>query len=227
MELYYVISITDRERATQMLELHRDLQLSLVLTNLGNGTATSEYLALYGLEKTEKALISTVADASSLKKLMRAAKQKMFIDIPGNGIMISIPIKSVGGGKTLAYLTDGQLSGQSPRGTKTDMEFDNELIIVILNEGYSDMVMDAARSAGATGGTVLHAKGTGKAKTEKFFGVSLAEEKDMIYIVSAANKKSDIMRAINTSAGVGTKAGAISFSLPVSEVAGIRKFDEE
>lgn len=223
MELYYVISITDRDRAQQMLELHRDLQLSLVLTNLGNGTATSEYLALYGLEKTEKALISTVADASSLKKLMRAAKQKMFIDIPGNGIMISIPIKSVGGGKTLAYLTDGQ----SPGGTRPDMEFENELIIVILNEGYSDMVMDAARSAGATGGTVLHAKGTGKSKSEKFFGVSLAEEKDMIYIVSAAGKKSDIMRAINKSAGTDTKAGAISFSLPVSEVAGIRKFDDE
>ena len=112
-------------------------------------------------------------------------------------------------------------------GTKPDMQFEHELIIVILNEGYSDMVMDAARSAGAAGGTVLHAKGTGKTKTEKFFGVSLAEEKDMIYIVSAAGKKSDIMRAINKNAGPETKAGAICFSLPVSEVAGLRKFDEE
>ena len=74
---------------------------------------------------------------------------------------------------------------------------------------------------------MLHAKGTGKTKTEKFFGVSLAEEKDMIYIVSAAGKKSDIMRAINKNAGPETKAGAICFSLPVSEVAGLRKFDEE
>ena len=59
------------------------------------------------------------------------------------------------------------------------MEFNHELIVVILNEGYADLVMDAARAAGAGGGTVLHAKGTGSKRGEKFFGVSLADEKDM------------------------------------------------
>lgn len=223
MELFYVITITDRAKASAMLDIHHELSLSMVLTNLGKGTATTENLANYGLETTEKAIISTVADADSTKKLIKNAKRKMFIDIPGNGIMMAIPMKSVGGGKTLEYLADGQSLG----GARPNMEFEHELIIVILNEGYSDAVMDAARSAGATGGTVLHAKGTGKTKTEKFFGVSLAEEKDMIYIVSAADKKSDIMRAINKNAGTATKAGAFCFSLPVSEVAGLRKFDEE
>ena len=62
------------------------------------------------------------------------------------------------------------------------MDFSHELIMAIMNEGYSDTVMDAARSAGAGGGTVLHAKGTGRARAEKFFGVSLADEKDVVYI---------------------------------------------
>lgn len=223
MELYYVITIIDRAKAAAMLEIHEELSLSMVLTNLGKGTASSEFLADYGLETTEKAIISTVANAEATKKLIKNAKRKMFIDIPGVGIMMAIPMKSVGGGKTLEYLTDGQ----SIEGGRPNMEFEHELIVVILNEGYSDMVMDAARSAGAAGGTVLHAKGTGKKKTEKFFGVSLAEEKDMIYIVSSAEKKSDIMRSINQNAGTSTSAGAICFSLPVSEVAGLRKFDEE
>ena len=61
------------------------------------------------------------------------------------------------------------------------MDFSHELIMAIMNEGYSDTVMDAARSAGAGGGTVLHAKGTGRARAEKFFGVSLADEKDRTY----------------------------------------------
>lgn len=107
------------------------------------------------------------------------------------------------------------------------MNFEHELIIVILNEGYSDFVMDAARNAGATGGTVLHAKGTGKSRSEKFHKVSLAEEKDMIYILATAKKKAEIMKAINQDCGTDTKAGAICFSLPVSEVAGIRRLDEE
>ena len=103
------------------------------------------------------------------------------------------------------------------------MNFNNEMIIVILNEGYSDAIMDAARSVGATGGTVLHAKGT--IKNEKFHGVSLADEKDMIYILAKSEKKSEIMQAITKNCGTGTEAGAICFSLPVSEVVGLRSFD--
>lgn len=76
------------------------------------------------------------------------------------------------------------------------MDFSHELIMAIMNEGYSDTVMDAARSAGAGGGTVLHAKGTGRARAEKFFGVSLADEKDVVYIVAHAEEKAAIMQAI-------------------------------
>ena len=89
------------------------------------------------------------------------------------------------------------------------------------------MVMDAARSAGAGGGTVLHAKGTGAIGTEKFFGVTLANEKDVIYIVASGKEKAAIMNAINKDAGPSTAAGAISFSLPVSDVAGLRRLDDE
>ena len=106
------------------------------------------------------------------------------------------------------------------------MDFSHELIMAIMNEGYSDTVMDAARSAGAGGGTVLHAKGTGSTRGEKFFGVSLADEKDMVYIIAHADEKAAIMRAISEKAGPGTKAGAICFSLPISSVAGLRAREE-
>jgi len=223
MELYYVLSVVDRNRAKEMLEIHESMQLSFTVTHLGKGTATSEHLLLYDLVETEKAVIGTVASGVSVKQLIRTAKRRLYIDIPGNGVMMVIPMKSIGGGKTLAYLTDGQTLG----GEKPDMDFEYELIVVILNEGHSDMVMDSARSAGATGGTVIHAKGTGREKAEKFYGVSLAEEKDIIYILANAKKKAEIMKTINQECGAGTKASAICFSLPVSEVAGLRKLDDE
>ncbi len=223
MELYYVIGITDRERSHELVDICGELEMPFVMSNLGKGTATSEHLSLYDLQAREKEVVSTVADKDQMHAIIKTAKQKMFVDIPGNGIIAAIPIKSVGGQKTLAYLTDGK----EPQGGRPEMKFDNELIVVIVNEGYSDMVMDAARSAGAAGGTVFHAKGTGRTRAEKFLGVSLAEEKDIIYIVSSENKKSAIMNAINQNAGTSTDACAISFSLPVTEVAGLRGFDEE
>ena len=222
MELNYIISITDRDQIQELATLFQNLELNMGLVMLGKGTATSEQLSIYGLTNTEKAVVSTVADAESTKRLIRAAKRKLFMDIPGNGIMLTIPIKSVGGGRTLAYLT----GNKAPTGGAPAMQFEHELIIAVLNAGYSDAVMDAARTAGAGGGTVLHARGTGTKQAEKFFGVSLAEEKDILYIVAPAGQKAAIMSAINTTTGAGTKAGAICFSLPVSDVIGLRKVDD-
>ena len=222
MELYYIIAITDHDRGEAMGSLYHAAGLHLILSMPARGTATSEHLAIYGLDATEKCVIAAVGSAQEADSLIRSAKRKLFIDIPGNGVMLTVPLKSVAGGRTLAYLTNDLKTGGTPH-----MEFNHELIVVILNEGYADLVMDAARAAGAGGGTVLHAKGTGSKRGEKFFGVSLADEKDMVYIIAYADEKTAIMRAINENAGPGTKAGAICFSLPVSSVAGLRERDEE
>ncbi|MDD4688813.1 MAG: P-II family nitrogen regulator [Eubacteriales bacterium] len=224
MELFYVLTILDRARADMLIDIYKELNLSLIMANLGNGTATSEHLSLYDLEPSDKTIVETIATSETLKQLIKLAKRKLFIDIPGNGIMMAIPLKSVCGGKNLAYITEGQTVGGA---IDNMMNCENELIVVILNEGFSDDVMDAARSAGASGGTVIHAKGTGKRKAEKFYGVSLAEERDMIYILESTTKKSNIMKAINEKCGAGTEIEAICFSIPVSETAGMRKFEED
>ena len=221
MELYYLITIADRDRAELLAGIYQAAGAAMVLTKLGRGTATGEHLSDYGLDATEKAVISTVADAEQTGQIFKAARRKLFIDIPGNGVMMAIPIKSVAGGRTLGFLTDSTQTGGRP-----EMDFSHELIMVILNEGYSDTVMDAARSAGAGGGTVLHAKGTGKARAEKFFGVRLADEKDVVYIVAHADEKAAIMQAIGELAGPSSRAGAICFSLPISKVAGLREREE-
>ena len=97
-----------------------------------------------------------------------------------------------------------------------------ELIVVITNIGYSDMAMDAARSAGASGGTIIHARGTQRKETEDFLGISLATERDMIFIVSNSEDKNDIMTAIMENAGLDTKAGSLVFSMPVTATAGFK-----
>lgn len=218
MELYYIIAVTDATKGEHMNTLYRETGMHTILSMPARGTARSEHLDIYGLGAEPKTVISAVASAQEAAQLLRAAKRKLLIDIPGNGIMLTVPLKSVAGGRTLAYLTDNLKAGGTP-----DMVFKHELIVVILNEGYADFVMDAARAAGAGGGTVLHAKGTGSTRGEKFFGVSLADEKDMVYIIAHADEKAAIMRAINEQAGPATKAGAICFSLPVSSVAGLRE----
>ena len=104
---------------------------------------------------------------------------------------------------------------------------DFSLLIAVSNQGYAEVVMDAAKKAGASGGTIIHAQGTGKKDAEKFLGISLASEKDMLFIVTPTTRKNAIMEAIMKGAGLETPAKAIVFSLPVTTVAGIRMPEDE
>ena len=102
----------------------------------------------------------------------------------------------------------------------------HELIVVIAEHGYTNLIMDAARAAGAFGGTIIHAKGTGMEAAEKFMGVSLAAEKEVVFIVSKTEEKNAIMQAIMKDAGLDSKAKSIVFSLPVTDTAGLRLLDD-
>lgn len=223
MELNLVIAIVDRDKRLLLEKISETLKIPLSFICLGRGTATAKHLSLYGLAATEKAVMYAVADHEKTARLMRAAKVRLFVDIPGNGIMLSVPIKSVGGGRTMAYLTENS----TPSGENPKMSFEYELIYVILNEGHSDVVMNAARGAGATGGTVLTAKGTGVKEGEKFMGITLASERDVVMIVAKSDVKSAIMKAIIEKAGLGTPAGAVCFSLPVSDIQGLPNKNED
>lgn len=98
---------------------------------------------------------------------------------------------------------------------------DFDLIITIVNRGFDDVVINAARRAGATGGTVLHARGAGVHEAEKFFGISIQPEKDVIIILAERQHKKQIMHAIRDEAGLNKEGRGLSFSLPVDDVCGI------
>ena len=97
---------------------------------------------------------------------------------------------------------------------------------VVLNTGTPDEAkFTAARTAGAGGGTVIHAKGTGMEGAAPFLGMELVNEKELVLIVSRTAQKNRIMKAIMD--GADRRAGAIVFSLPVTDTAGLRLLEEE
>lgn len=97
------------------------------------------------------------------------------------------------------------------------------LIVAAANEGRTDTVMNAARAAGVT---VIHGKGTASEEAAHFFNISIASEKEMIFIVSKKEQKTQIMRSVLEKAGPGTEAGAVLFSLPVTSVEGFGLFED-
>ena len=99
-----------------------------------------------------------------------------------------------------------------------------DLILTIVNRGFADSVMDAAKTAGAFGGTVLYARGTGIHEAEKFFGIIVQPEKELVMILTERAQKNAIMTAICRDAGLNKEGKGICFSLPVEDVAGITRY---
>lgn len=220
-----MVTITNRSIGSRMLSFYKENELAVNLNMLGAGTANSDVLDYFGLEATEKAVMFAVVTREMWRKLKRGLQKKMNIDVPGTGIAFIIPFASIGGKKALQFFTDRQNFEKEEESILKETEY--ELIIVILNQGYSNLVMDAAREKGAGGGTVIHAKGTGMEKAEQFLGVSIAAEKEMIFIVTKSKGKNDIMKAIMEKAGMDSKAKSIVFSLPVTSTAGLRLQEED
>ena len=212
----YVISICDPRALDTLTGLCAELELPVSVVLHAHGTAVRSMLDILGIESNEKRVVLTIATQEKTRRLIDEQKRRLFIGVPGHGIVVSVPIKSIGGGKTVAFLG----GSQQPAKYTPELNYSYELIVAIANEGRTDLVMNAARSAGAAGGTVLNGKGTGSDKAEKFYSVSIAQEKEVILIVAKTEQKAGIMRAILEKAGPNTEAGTIVFSLPTSEVAG-------
>ena len=222
MDISLVITIHDRIELYDLMMFYERKNVAPVITMLGRGTATENQLSALGLEPMQKALIAGVISGKEIPGFFKEAKKEFMIDVPGNGIMMTVPLKSVTGGRTLAYMTNQrEMNKEMPK-----TEFNYELIVIIANSGHIDDVMDVARTAGADGGTVIHAKGTGAKFSDRFFGVSLADEKEVIFIAETKAKKAAIMKAVAEQMGPATPAGAICFTLPVSEIAGLRMLED-
>ena len=96
-----------------------------------------------------------------------------------------------------------------------------ELVVALINRGYTDLVMEAARQVGAPGGTVLNTRGIGSENVEQFLGISIQAEKEIVFLVVPSENRQDVMQAISREAGLKSPAKGIVLSLPVSHAIGL------
>ena len=222
--LYMMTTIVDRKIAASYAQLYKENNLNVMFLSLGYGTVSNETMDLLGLESKDKTVVTSIIEEDKWLTVKKQLEKTLKIDAPGGGIAFTVPLSSIGGRKALQFLIQNDKYEKQEESTLKNTTHD--LIVVIAEMGYTNLIMDAARKAGAYGGTVIHAKGTGMAAAEKFMGVSLASEKELVYIVVKNEMKNPIMQAIMEEAGLNTKAKAIAFSLPVTDTAGLRLVED-
>lgn len=221
-DIRLLLMIIPRELESGYLDFLKREGMSAIFSALCEGTAGQSLLSMLGLEKTDKLMLATMASRRVARALMKHMVSDMGINMHGYGVALVLPVGSFGGASGMKYLLDNQdvLIGEGAEMSEKPV-YAYDLIVAVAERGSSDAVMTAARTAGARGGTIVHAKGTGTEFTKQFFGVSIAAEKDVVLIVTRRETKDAIMRAVMRDAGIRTPAHAALFSLPVEDVAGL------
>jgi hypothetical protein len=216
--LSLLIVICDRGKGGKAAETLQGRKTSFNLLTLGKGTANSKILNYLGLGQTEKTILFSVMSYIDARDALSQIEWTLDLKQPGHGIAFTIPLSGACMKEVVKVL-----AGAGKRGGENSVEqqFEYELILVVANRGYNQEVMDAARSEKAAGGTIINAKGFALSGAEKFFGMTLQPEKEIIVILTPSERKAGIMKAIAEKAGPETPAGAIAIALPVSDVEGL------
>lgn len=228
-KLDLVVTIVDHGQDKKILAMYRSMSVTTWMSTYGRGTAPSEMMQYLGLGEPEKDVQFAVVPRAIVPEIFGELSKRISIEKPGHGIVFTVPLSSIAGRRALKEICETGNSLKKAKEAPTMEEkksgapYEYSLIVTILNSGSAEAVMDAARKAGAGGGTVIHGRGLNAKNAEKFFGFTIQAEKDMLLIVARTTEKDAIMRAIAEAEDMTAEGRGITFSLPVDSLAGISR----
>lgn len=224
-----LVCIIQKKDEIALTEACNECCVSLHFSGLGYGTARSNYMSYLGLDEIEKRVVYSLIPNYSESRVLKAINRKLKLYLSGNGIAFTVPLTGISGIVSNAILSTPQkdepeTQKNTPEKERTKM---HELIIAVVNQKFTDKVIDSSRAAGATGATILHTRSVGNRQAEQLIGTTFTQETDTVAFLTTYEYKAQIMEAIRETAGLKTEGGAVIFSVPVDSLIGIGRFDEE
>ncbi|NLM25884.1 MAG: P-II family nitrogen regulator [Firmicutes bacterium] len=220
-KLEALLIILDYSLNEKLVELFNENKMPVLLTTSGQGTAKSVMYDILGYGGKKKIVALSLQTEAMSKNFMHQLTERFELNKPGTGIACSLSLSSIS--RTLAQ-TLTQADNTTQRGSEemAAASTDNyHLVITIVNSGHFEQVMEAAKEAGAKGGTLVHARGLGSAEAVKYLGITIQPEKDLVLILTPETNRRPIMENITKVVGLNTAGNGICFSLPVNEAIGL------
>lgn len=187
------------------------------------GTASSEMMDMLGLGSVEKNILMSVMPKEFADKMLKKLRKELYLGMPNTGVAFTV-VMSGGSGRLIQLIQSMQSeNGNIPaeRDGFNMAEIEYSMIMAIVNQGFSENVMDAAKPMGATGGTVLHTRRVGSEAVMKFWNISVHGEREIVMILVSKEDKLPVMKAIGEQCGMNSDAQGIVLSLPVDNVVGL------
>ena len=215
-----LVTILDYSLKDRLNSTLQACQMPVAFLVYGLGTAKSAVYDILGYGGPKKIIAITLQTSRMALNFIQKLGQSIDFSKPGTGTCCSISLTGI---SNVVSEILGQADHNLEIGSEvmpTSSEHKIHLIVTIVNSGFFEQAMEAAKAAGATGGTVIHARGLGSKEAIKYLGITIEPEKDLILIVAPQEKKRAIMESITKAAGLTTPGNGICFSLPINHLSG-------
>ena len=226
-----LVGIINKEAEMRFTDIVNECCVAVHYSGVGHGTARSAYMNYFGLGEVEKRLTMSLIPAFAEHNILNAIGHGLKLYLVGRGIAFTIPLSGISNIINDAVLSGAERSDRptarrAPISKKKEKNIMHELVIAVVNTKYTDMAIEAARAAGATGATVFHTKSINNDKAEGAIGRAINRETDSIFFLTTLEYKAKIMEAVRDAAGLKTEGGAVIFSLPVDDLVGVGRFED-
>lgn len=209
------LSIVERGKAKRFIEMMNQKEIRFHIQSVGHGTAPSEMMDILGLGSNDKDVIISFAPEKTVAELIAGQN---FGEITGyGGLMMVIRLSAIN--RLAAEIFTHPNENNDPKEERKIVSGETKysLILISVNQGYSDAVMQTAKKAGATGGTVIRGRLAGTEKLEQLTEMELQEEKEIISILAPTTTCDQIMGAVNKEFGLRSDAKGIVCAVPVDK----------
>ena len=218
-----MLLINAKKLTLKAMQVFDDENIPIHFQFTAHGTAKSDMLDIIGLGGLEKDVLTAVLPKKAADELMKKLYNELELFQKNSGIVCSVPLSAISSifmkFSEKIELSNERSTENKEMKTMSDTKF--SVIAATVNLGYSEEVMNAARNAGARGGTVFHNNCIINEEALSLWGNDFNEEKETVLIIANNEKKLDIMKSITNSCGMATEAKGIVFSLPIDNIMGI------
>jgi len=199
-------------QARKLIHEGRELGLIGATTLLAQGTVKSKLLDFLGINQIQKELILTMGEHTKLTAIMEELNRRHKVTRKNFGISFIIPITYSN------KHTDGSMQSE----IKKEIRTVKSAIFTIVDRGRANDVVDATIEAGARGGTILHARGSGVNQAKLIFDIEIEPEKEIVLTIVDPDQVEPIVTAIRRHSDVEKDGHGILFVLPITESYGIK-----
>ncbi len=218
-----LVLVTTPKLANKASELYKENQVPAHYLFCGQGTASSEIMNILGLGSTEKTIVVSEMPKMAADEMLLKLRKQLHLGMQNSGVAFTINVS--GSNYRTAQMIETlytETDTASAERKEWNMAANSySMIMAIVDQGYSEDVMNAARPIGASGGTVFHSRRAGSEETLRFWGISVQQEREIVIILAPKADKMPIMEAINKDCGMHSAAHGVVLSVPVDSVVGI------